>query len=130
MHYNRRMVAGAIALALVLVLVATSLDAQVMRGSRMTVIAPSTATRDVARQVMRQSGWSEAKPKQADGVLVVVRSSMHDPLFTSSRSCFCDLRKNAERQPNLSGSKYHIYVYRLNDDLTVTEVKHTTRDAK
>ncbi|GMV36120.1 MAG: hypothetical protein AMXMBFR61_06280 [Fimbriimonadales bacterium] len=130
MHYVSKMLVGAIVLATLLALVVSPLDAQVMRGSRMTVIAPSTAAREVARQVMRQSGWSDAKPKQADGVLVVVRSSMYNPLFTSSRSCFCDLRRNAERQPSLSGSKYHIYVYRLNDDLTVTEVRHTTRDAK
>lgn len=130
MLYARRTAAGAVLVMLVIVVVAVSLDAQVMRGSRMTVIAPSMAARDVARQVLRQSGWSEAKPKQADGVLVVVRSSMHNPLLTSGRTCFCDLRKNAERQPNLTGSKYHIYVYRLNDDLTVTEVQHTTREAK
>jgi len=130
MLQRHRVLTGVVALVITIALAASKLDAQVLRGSRMTVIASSSAARDVARQVMRQSGWSEAKPKQADGVLVVVRSSMYDPLFTRSGSCFCDLRKNAERQPSLSGSKYHIYVYRLNDDLTVTKLKHTTRDAK
>jgi hypothetical protein len=48
--------------------------------SGVAVIAPSVSTSMKAREIRMRLGWTEVQPKQADNVLVVVRSALFDPL--------------------------------------------------
>lgn len=101
-----------------------SLPAYAERGLSVAVIAHSISTRMEARQVLRRQGWTETTNlRQADGILVVCRSGLNWPLNSSYRS-IKELDDNANSQLNISGSNFHIYVYRINDDLSVDEVKH------
>ena len=46
-----------------------------------------------------------------------------NPLSFSYRS-YGKLDEDAENQLNISGSNFHVYIYAINDDLSVTQVKH------
>jgi len=96
--------------------------------TEVAVIAPSVSTSMKAREICRSMHWSETSPKKADFVLVVVRSSLYNPL-SYSYNCYCKLRDDADSQLNISGPTYHVYVYSLNDDLSVGQLKHVTFDA-
>lgn len=93
------------------------------RSLNMAVIAPSVSTSMEARSIMRQKGWIETNFRQADGILVVVRSMLFNPLSYSYRS-IGDLQKDADMQLNISGENFHVYIYQINDDLSVTQLKH------
>ena len=54
--------------------------------------------------------------KTADAILVVVRSSL-SLLLRSSYDFIGELKEDADRQLNISGQKFHIYLYQLGDDL-------------
>jgi hypothetical protein len=83
-----------------------------------------------ARNVRAKLGWAEtANWKTADGILVVVRSMLLNPL-RSHYECACELKDDAERQLNISGQNFHVYVYRLDDDLSVTQVAHQSWEAR
>lgn len=113
-------------LMLVALLVATALSAPAYaeRGLSVAVIAHSVSTRMEAREVLRRQGWTETTNlRQADGILVVCRSGLTWPL-NSSYDSIKELDDDADSQLNISGSNFHIYVYRINDDLSVDEVKH------
>jgi hypothetical protein len=107
-----------------LVILALSVPVHAERGLSVAVIAHSLSTRMEAREVLRRQGWIETTNlRQADGILVVCRSGLSWPLNSSYESVK-DLDRDAESQLNISGSNFHIYVYRINDDLSVGEVKH------
>ena len=94
------------------------------RGLSVAVIAHSISTRMEARQVLRRKGWTETTNlRQADGILVVCRSGLNWPLNSSYRGTK-ELDDDANSQLNISGSNFHIYVYRINDDLSIDEVEH------
>lgn len=104
--------------------IATSLPTYAERGLSLGVIAHSVSTSMEAREVLRQQGWSETPNlRQADGILVVCRSMLGYPL-NSSYNSIKELDDDANAQLNISGSKFHIYLYQINDDLSVNEVKH------
>jgi len=76
-----------------------------------------------ARQIVARQGWTVGKLKTSDAILVVVRSALVLPL----RSAYLfvgDLKEDADRQLNIAGTKFHIYLYQLGDDLECTELKH------
>jgi len=98
------------------------------RSLNMAVIAPSVSTSMEARSIMREKGWLETNFRQADGILVVVRSMLFNPLNYSYRS-IDDLQKDADMQLNISGEKFHVYIYQINDDLSVTQLKHISYKA-
>jgi hypothetical protein len=93
------------------------------------VIAHSVSTSIKAREIRTQAGWYEVPPKRADFVLVVCRSMLFNPLSSSYRS-YGELDEDAENQLNISGSNFHLYVYAINDDLSVTQVQHESFEAE
>lgn len=100
------------------------------RGLHVVVIAPSVSTSMEARSVRTQLGWIETSSwLKADAIQVVVRSSLLNPL-DRTYECACELREDAKRQLNISGPRFHVYVYRLEEDLSVVQVDHTSYDAQ
>lgn len=87
------------------------------------VIAPSISTSMKAREIRMSKGWSEVQYKQSDAILVVCRSGLFLPLSSSYKSIE-KLEEDADSQLNISGSNYHVYLYKLNDDLSVDELQH------
>lgn len=92
------------------------------------VIAPSVSTSMEAQEIMGQQGWSEVGLRRADAILVVVRSSLNNPLLPSYRSV-CDLTEDAENQLNIAGPLFHVYLYTIEDDMSSTEAKHVSYKA-
>jgi hypothetical protein len=92
------------------------------------VIAPSVSTRMEARAVLARLRWHETTLREAQGILVVVRSMLFNPL-SSSYDSIKELQEDAEGQLNISGESFHIYIYRINSDLSVDQVKHTSYKA-
>lgn len=106
------------------VTIAISVPAHAERGLSLAVIAHSVSTSMEARKVLRQQGWSETSSlRQAEGILVVCRSTLSYPL-SSSYNSIKELDKDADSQLNISGPNFHVYLYRINDKLSVDEVKH------
>lgn len=106
----------------------SSLQAQ-NRVLRVAVIAPSVSTSVEAREVLAKNGWSETSLRDADGVLVVVRSMLYNPLNYSYRSV-SDLQRDADTQLNISGDNFHVYLYQMNNDLSVRQLKHASYKAR
>ncbi|MCV4684428.1 hypothetical protein OFB94_32605, partial [Escherichia coli] len=67
---------------------------------------------------------TESSLRKADVILTVVRSSLNYPL-NSSYDSIGELEEDIESQLNISGSNGHIYVYRIEDDLSVNEIFHS-----
>lgn len=119
-----RAIAFYLVLAAFFVAVASTVPAHAERGLNLAVIAHSVSTSMEAREVLRREGWSETSNlRQADGILVVCRSMLSYPLDNSYDS-IKELDEDADSQLNISGSNFHVYIYRINDDLSVDEVKH------
>ena len=91
--------------------------------TEVAVIAPSVSTSMKAREVRYQMKWQEVSPKCVDYILVVVRSGLSYPLQMNYDS-YGELKDDAENQLNISGSNYHIYLFYIEKDLSVTEVDH------
>lgn len=89
----------------------------------LAVIAPSVSTSMMARQLLTKLHSSEVGLRSAESVLVVVRSSLYNPLMPGYRSV-CDLQKDAESQLNIAGPNFHVYVYAMDDNLRVTQSAH------
>ena len=96
--------------------------------SSVSVIAPSVSTSIKAREVRISMGWEEVPVKRADVLLVVVRSSLFNPLYYFYES-YCDLKEYADYQLNISGPKYHIYLYSIDDNLRANQIEHETFEA-
>jgi len=97
-------------------------------GLRVFVIAPSVSTSMEARSIRMKNGWIESKLRQADAILVVVRSMLFDPLNYSYNSVK-ELENDANRQLNISGENFHVYLYSIDDDMKVTQQKHLSYKA-
>ncbi len=93
------------------------------------VIAPSLSTSTKARQIRQSAGLSEVPLRHARAVLVVVRSSLFNPLWQQYDSVHA-IKEDAERQLNISGPKYHVYVFELDDDLRPLQVSHESFGAR
>jgi hypothetical protein len=93
------------------------------------VIAPSVSTSMKANRIVAANQWSLTSPREASAVLVVVRSSLMFPL-KSSHGSYKELEEDAGRQLNIAGPNYHVYLFRINDDLSVTEIDHQSFEAK
>ncbi len=78
--------------------------------------------------MLAKLGWHEVALKGADGIMVIVRSSLSYPL-SSAYDSIQDLKDDAEGQLNISGPKYHVYIFTITDDLGVDEVKHIQYEA-
>ena len=98
-------------------------------GRRVAVIAPSVSTSMEARSIMREQHWTEVSLRNAEAILVVVRSAIYEPLkFTYD--CVKDLKQDADFQLNISGTYFHVYVYSFNDDLSINSIKHIYYEAR
>ena len=73
------------------------------------VIAPSVSTSIKAREIRAQLKKSEVPFRYAEAILVVVRSSLYNPLQYSYDSVG-ELQRDADSQLNISGPKYHVYL--------------------
>lgn len=98
------------------------------RGLGVFVIAPSVSTSMEARSIRMKKGWVESSLRQADAVLVVVRSMLFNPLDYSYDSVK-ELQEDAERQLNISGEKFHVYIYLVDDGMKVRQEKHASYKA-
>ena len=78
---------------------------------------------------MASQGWTQGKFKTAEAILVVVRSSLSLPL-RSSYIFVGELKEDADRQLNIAGPKFHVYLYQLGDDLECTELRHISYEAE
>lgn len=112
----------ALALALILFLFATQpADAA---GERMYVIAKSISTGVEARNILVQNNWVESNLRDADFALVVVRSMLRNPISSFSDDIF-EIEDEADRQLNISGSNFVVYIYALDENLRPTLVQQT-----
>jgi hypothetical protein len=103
-----------------------AIDAQ---GPAAYVIAPSASTRLEARRLLRICRWSDTTiVRDADLVLVVVRSSGSDPLAPSYDSLRW-LLEAANSQLNDSGAQFHIYLYTIRSDISLLQTSHQSYDA-
>lgn len=99
------------------------------RSAGVAVIAPSSENRGVARELLRHFKVSEVPPQKAVGVLVVLSTiSASDPLDMSYES-YSELSKESESSGYISGTIHHVYLYRINDDSTVTQLDHKSFDS-
>jgi hypothetical protein len=98
------------------------------RGLSVYVIAPSVSTSMEARSIRMKNGWTESRLRQADAILVVVRSMLFNPLNYSYDSVK-ELEDDADSQLNISGEKFHIYIYSIDDDMEVDQEKHVSYKA-
>lgn len=92
-------------------------------GEKIAVIAPSVSTSIEARSIMYQNGFVYSDFRDADGILVVVRSMLWYPLYNNYDSV-SDLKRAADMQLNIVGTNFHVYLYSFNNDLSVTQVYH------
>ena len=94
------------------------------------VIAPSVSTSMEARSIRQRNNWTDTTDvRKADAILVVVRSALFNPLNDRYDS-LKELEKDADNQLNIAGSKFHIYLFQLQSDLSVSQAKHTSYEAK
>jgi len=98
-------------------------------GTGIAVIAPSISTATLARDIVRMLGTPEVRLRQATEILVVVRSSLNNPLNLSYESV-SDLKKHADGQLNISGPTFHAYGYSMDDDLHVVQTGHFQASAE
>lgn len=87
------------------------------------VIAHSVSTSMEAREIRIRQGWLEADYTHADALLVVCRSMLLNPLMHGYGSIE-DLDRDTENQLNIAGSNFHVYIYQINADFSVSQIKH------
>jgi hypothetical protein len=84
---------------------------------------------EARRLILKNPGvMSESSLRRADGLLVVVRSALPQPL-RAAYDTYCERKEDAERQLNIAGPNFHVYVYRLNEDLSVQQIRHESYPA-
>lgn len=120
------------AAALALLALPTGFEAQSYGppGPRVYVIATSPSTRREAGRLMRFCRWNDTTSlKDADMVLVVVRSSGSTPLnsFYDSAKWLVD---DASSQLNESGPLFHTYLYSIRKNLSLDQANHRTYEAE
>lgn len=100
------------------------------RGVSVAVIAPSGAALSAAKEALWSLGWTETKNLgQADAVVVACKSNENWPL-NNTYSNIKELESDAMQQANIIGSDTHIYVYKINADMSVDEIKYLHLPAK
>ena len=103
---------------------------QALPGPVVQIIAPTGATQREARRLLRLCRWYETRvTREADALLVVVRSSSAEPLERSYQSIKW-LRDRADSQLNESGSLYHILMYSIRDPDRFELLSHQTYSAE
>jgi hypothetical protein len=94
------------------------------------LIAPSSSTRAEATRLLWVGGGGDTTVvRDADLVLVVVRSSGSFPLASSYDSLKW-LQDAASSQMNDSGAQFHIYLFTIRSDITFLQSSHSSYDVK
>jgi hypothetical protein len=93
------------------------------------IIAPSASTAVKAGELIALDHLNEVDASAAEAYLVVTRSDLTYPL-SSFYSDERGLRGAVESQFNSSGSFYHMYLYAVNRDASLTEIRHTVFSAE
>lgn len=94
------------------------------RGASVAVIAPSNAARSAAKEALWNLGWTETKDLGlADAIVVACKSNENWPL-NNTYSSIRELENDAQLPANSIGSDTHIYVYKINADMSVDEIKY------
>lgn len=127
---KRRSVLGAGGLAILALTANARAQSYHGSGPLVYVIATTPSTQKEAGRLLRFCRWNDTTAlKDADMVLVVVRSSGSTPLdsFYDSAKWLVD---DASSQPNESGSLYHTYLYSLRKNLSLDQVNHRTYEAE
>ena len=97
---------------------------------RVTVVTHSVSTEMVANSLISNNGWKEdADLRSSDYILVICRSELDYPLNDSYDS-FKELDEDADNQLNIAGTYCHVYLFKLQSDLTVSEYKHNSFKAE
>lgn len=96
---------------------------------RVAIIAHSVSTSMEARSILLRQHWTETQLRYADAILVVVRSMLTMPLQYHYGS-IGDLNRDAELQLNITGESFHVYIYPIGDDLSVTQSQHVHYPAR
>jgi len=99
-------------------------------GPLVYVVATSPSTKREAGRLMRFCRWNDTTAlKDADMVLVVVRSSGSSPLhsFYDSAKWLVD---DVSSQLNESGPLFHTYLYSIRRNLSLDETNHRTYEAE
>lgn len=92
------------------------------------LVAPSSSTQREARRMLRVCRWSDTTAvRDADFVLVVVRSSGSDPMEPSYDSLKW-MRDAANSQLNESGAQFRVYLYTIRQDLSFLQSSHQSYD--
>ena len=97
--------------------------------AQVAIIAPSVSTSMEARQIMRKNGWIESSLRDAQAILVVVRTMLSNPLNYSYDS-IKELQDGAETCLNITGENFAIYLYEIGSDLSVSQSKHVSYKAE
>lgn len=93
------------------------------------VVAPSVSTDAEAEAILKNGGWLRVKAAEANNVLVVVRSDETFPLASSYDSLGA-LEADALLQPNLTGPRFHVYVFGPHPEIQLKQVKHLSYDVQ
>ena len=107
---------------LAFILLVTAAATAQSAGEQVYVIAESVSTSMEAQRILYRQRWRAVPLRQAQFVLVVVRSELEMPL-TGFYLSVAELKQDAEMQLNVAGSNYVVYIFALDDDLQPTELK-------
>ena len=91
--------------------------------SGVAVFADSISCVEVARKVLSKLRLHSVPLRQADSIIVVVRSELNDPLRLSYESV-SDLMCDSKMQLNISGSICSVYRFSINEDLSSRQLGH------
>jgi hypothetical protein len=109
---------------LIMFLLTLTVTPSIQQALPVYVIAPSVSTSVEARALLvKNPTWRRSSLRDARAVLVVVRSGLSNPLRIGYES-LCELRDHADRQLNIAGPEFHVYVYALDDDLIPAQRDH------
>ena len=88
------------------------------------IITPSVSTAVKASQLLKNNGLVEAEFDKAECVFVVTRSDLSRPLNYSYPD-IQQLRKDIDGQFNILGLKYHMYIYHINKNKSLSQIRHS-----
>lgn len=98
------------------------------QGPLVYLVAPSASTMAEAKRMLRFCRWTDTTAvRDADAVLVLVRSSSSEPMASQYDSLKW-LRDAANSLANESGAQFHVYLYRIRQDLTFMQLSHRAYD--
>lgn len=90
---------------------------------KVAVVAPSPRNYQAARDIIVRSSWIEVPFESADAVLVVVNSDRRNPLSQHYQK-FISLKSEAETLPKITSDQWHVYVYDIQPDSSLSERNH------